>query len=137
MGRGIHSPVYVDDLVDGVLLAARSGAAGGGVFTISGGIGITCNEFFGNYSRMLGRPAARRVPTPLAMALATIPEAAAWIGGGTTELRRSSVRYMTRSGTYSIEKARRELGFEPAVDLAEGMRRTEAWLREAGLLERG
>ena len=73
---------------------------------------------------------------PLAMALATIPEAAAWIGGGTTELRRSSVRYMTRSGTYSIEKARRELGFEPAVDLAEGMRRTEAWLREAGLLER-
>jgi nucleoside-diphosphate-sugar epimerase len=107
------------------------------VFTISGGIGITCNEFFGNYSRMLGRPAARRVPTPLAMALAAIPEAAAWFAGGTTELRRSSVRYRTRTGTYSIEKARRELGFEPAVDLADGMGRTEAWLRDAGLLKRG
>jgi nucleoside-diphosphate-sugar epimerase len=137
MGRGIHSPIYIDDLLDGVLLAAGSDAAAGGVFTISGGIGITCNEFFGNYSRMLGRPSARRVPTPLAMALAAIPEAAAWFAGGTTELRRSSVRYMTRTGTYSIEKARRELGFEPAVDLAEGMRRTEAWLRDAGLLKRG
>jgi nucleoside-diphosphate-sugar epimerase len=93
MGRGIHSPIYIDDLLDGVLLAAGSDAAAGGVFTISGGIGITCNEFFGNYSRMLGRPAARRVPTPLAMALAAIPEAAAWFAGGTTELRRSSVRY--------------------------------------------
>ncbi len=33
-----------------------------------------------------------------------------------------------------MEKARRLLGYEPQVDLAEGMRRTEAWLREQGLV---
>jgi nucleoside-diphosphate-sugar epimerase len=32
-----------------------------------------------------------------------------------------------------MEKARRMLGYEPHVDLPEGMRRTEAWLRERGL----
>ena len=47
------------------------------------------------------------------MALAALPEAAARISGGTTELRRSSVIYMTRTGTYSIAKARRVLGYEP------------------------
>ncbi len=134
MGRGIHSPIYVDDLVSGVLLAARAAEAAGGVFTISGGVGVSCNEFFGNYSRMLGKPAPRRLPTRVAMALSTIPETAAWLGGGTTELRRSSVIYMTRTGTYSIDKARRMLGFEPEVDLSEGMRRTEEWLHAQGML---
>jgi nucleoside-diphosphate-sugar epimerase len=30
----------------------------------------------------------------------------------------------------SIDKARRELGFEPAVDLEEGMRRSLRWVFE-------
>ena len=34
-----------------------------------------------------------------------------------------------RRGTYSIGRARAELGYEPAVGVEEGMRRTEAWLR--------
>ena len=33
-----------------------------------------------------------------------------------------------------IEKARRVLGYEPRIDLDEGFRRTEAWLREEGML---
>ncbi len=134
MGRGIHSPVYVDDLVAGVLLAARAPEASGQVFTISGGVGVSCEEFFGHYSRMLGKPPSRRVPTPVAMALAALPETAARISGGSTELRRSSVLYMTRTGTYSIAKARRVLGYEPAITLDEGMRRTESWLRAEGRL---
>ena len=44
------------------------------------------------------------------------------------------MRYLARTGTYSIEKARRVLGYEPEVGLEEGMARTEAWLREHGLL---
>ena len=134
MGRGVHSPIFVDDLAAGVLAAARADAAAGQVLTISGGVGVSCNEFFGHYARMLGKPPARRVPTSVAMALAAIPETAAWLTGNTTELRRSSVAYMTRTGTYSIEKARRLLGWEPAVGLGEGMRRTGLWLREAGLV---
>ena len=50
------------------------------------------------------------------------------------KLNPGAITYLTRTGTYSIDKARRELGYEPKVDLAEGMRRTEAWLREEGLL---
>ncbi len=56
------------------------------------------------------------------------------MGGIETEFNRASMRYLARTGTYSIEKAREKLAYEPAVDLAEGMRRTEAWLRAQGLL---
>jgi 2-alkyl-3-oxoalkanoate reductase len=39
-----------------------------------------------------------------------------------------------RRGTYSIARARSVLHYEPAVDLDEGMRRTEAWLRAERML---
>lgn len=134
MGKGIFSPVYVDNLADGVLLAAEAEAGGGQVFTISDGIGVTCREFFGHYFRMLGKEGPRCLPTPVALAAVSVPEAIGVVSGNRTEVNRESMRYLARRGTYSIEKARRILGYEPAVDLAEGMRRTEAWLRGTGLI---
>ena len=53
---------------------------------------------------------------------------------GSSELNATTVRYLTRSGSYSIQRARRLLGYSPRVDLDEGMRRTEAWLRSEGLV---
>jgi nucleoside-diphosphate-sugar epimerase len=41
---------------------------------------------------------------------------------------------LSRQGTYSIEKARRLLGYEARVGLDEGFERTARWLREQGLL---
>ena len=134
MGKGVFSPIYVDNLIDGLELAAAADGAPGEVFTVSDGRGVSCREFFGHYSRMLGKPPPRVLPTFAAMSLITVPEAAARIGGTDTEANRTSMRYLTRTGTYSIEKARRVLGYEPAVDLDEGMGHTETWLREHGLL---
>ena len=133
-GRGVFSPVYVDNLLDGVTAAATAPEAAGQVLTISDGIGVPCREFFGHYYRMLGKGEPRTLPTLAAVGLAALPEAAARIGGTQTEYNRTSMRYFARPGTYSIEKARRLLGYAPKVDLDEGMRRTEAWLREQGLL---
>jgi nucleoside-diphosphate-sugar epimerase len=135
MGKGIFSPVYVDNLVDGVLLAASRPEGVGEVFTISDGVGVPCAEFFGHYYRMLGRKGPRTLPTAVAVGAAAIPEALAALTGRKTEIRRESMRYLARDGTYSIDKARALLGYEPAVDLNEGMGRTEAWLREQGLLD--
>lgn len=133
-GEGVFSPVYVDNLIDGVELAAERPEAPGQVFTISDGVGVPCRDFFGHYSRMLGKAPPRALPTFAAMGLITLPQAAARIGGTETEANRTAMRYLARSGTYSIEKARRMLGYEPEVGLEEGMRRTEAWLKEHGLL---
>jgi nucleoside-diphosphate-sugar epimerase len=134
MGKGIFSPAYIDNLTAGVALAASKPEGAGQVFTISDGVGVTNKEFFGHYYRMLGRKGPRCVPTAAAMALVSVPETVAAVSGSPTEVKRESMRYFTRTGTYSIEKARRLLGYEPEVGLEEGMRRTEAWLRSQGLL---
>jgi nucleoside-diphosphate-sugar epimerase len=46
----------------------------------------------------------------------------------------ASAAYLARTGSYSVERARTLLGYAPAVDLADGMRRTTAWLRAEGLV---
>ena len=121
-GAGIFSPVYVDNLVDGLVAAAATPAAAGQVITISDGRGITNLEFFSHYYRMLGREPAFLPADELRAVLQ-----AAGVGGDTVD-------YLLRTNTYSIAKARDLLGYEPQVDLAEGMARCETWLRTVGLI---
>jgi nucleoside-diphosphate-sugar epimerase len=134
MGRGIHSPVYVDDLVDGIVRATTHPAAAGQVFTLAGPRGVPCAEYFGHLYRMLGRRGPPCLPTPAAVALAEVADRANRIRGRRDEVNAISMRYFARTGTPSIEKARRVLGYAPAVELDEGMRRTEEWLRAERML---
>lgn len=133
-GRGVFSPVYVENLLDGLLLAAGAPEAAGEVFTLGDGVGVSSREFFAHYFRMLGRRGPLCVPTPVAVAVASAVSAAARARGVPTEVNATTMRYLARRGTYSIEKARRVLGYEPRIGLEDGMERTEAWLKAEGLL---
>jgi nucleoside-diphosphate-sugar epimerase len=130
----VFTPVYIDNLLDGVLLAAVRGEGAGQVFTLTDGVAVSCREFFGNYYRMLGRRGPVCLPSALAVPLARAAGGLARLRGRPTEVNEISMRYFMRTGAYSIAKARRELGYEPAIALSEGMRRTELWLRDQGLL---
>ena len=132
-GSHLFSPVFVENLVDGIVLAAGSDAAAGQVFTISDGIGVTNADFFGRYAAMLGIDTPF-VPADELRARFAELEAADQAAGNPPGLNAETVDYFLRTGTYSIAKARRVLGYEPRVDLDEGMARTEAWLRGIGLL---
>jgi len=134
-GRGIFSPIYIDDLVDGVMLAAGLEEGAGQVFNVTSGIGVTCAEYFGYHWRWLGRRGAiPSLPSWLAVLVAEAGGKLAHLMGRSTELGRGSIGLLSRRGTYSIDKARRLLGFSPTIDLPEGMRRAEAWARSTGLI---
>lgn len=131
---GIFSPVYVDNLVDGVSAAAERDEAIGHVFTISDGVGVPNEEFFGHYFRMLGKDGPRLLPRRAMTALAWAGDRAARAAKRDSEINANAVAYLSRTGTYSIEKARRVLGYSPRVSLEQGMQVTERWLREEQML---
>lgn len=54
--------------------------------------------------------------------------------GVDTEANPTAVRYLCGRGTHSIEKARRVLGYQPTIDLAEGTARTARRLADEGML---
>jgi|GEM_PF-2418262 nucleoside-diphosphate-sugar epimerase len=41
----------------------------------------------------------------------------------------------SRKGGYSIENARKQLGWEPKVSLEDGIARSENWLKEIGEIQ--
>lgn len=53
-GSGIANHVFVDDVVQALLLAATRPEAVGEAFVVSCGTGVTWKEFFGYYARMSG-----------------------------------------------------------------------------------
>jgi nucleoside-diphosphate-sugar epimerase len=83
---------------------------------------------------MLGRARVPAAPTRAVIAVAAALDRAARLRGSPTEVTPAAVRYVARTGTYSIEKARSVLGYRPSVDLDEGMGRCERWLRAEGLV---
>ena len=94
--------------------------------TLTDGSAVSCRDFFGRYCRMLGRRVPACLPTPLALALAGGAAGAARVRGRETESNAATVRYLARRGGYSIEKARRVLGYRQPFTFEEGMARAMA-----------
>lgn len=132
---GIHSPVYVDDVVAGIIGAATAPRAAGEIITLSGGVGVPTGEYFDHYARLLGRRSVPRLPRAVMLGAAGAQAGIANRLGRTIELSPGAVRYLAdRRGTYSIAKAQDLLGWRPEVGLDEGMARTAQWLRAEGLI---
>jgi nucleoside-diphosphate-sugar epimerase len=123
-GRGIVTLVYVDDLVDCIYRALTLPAGEGGVFTAWDGRAVTAKDFFDRYARMLGKKGVRTAPAAFLRPLMRL----------TPGLNADDLIFLMRRAVYPNARAREVLGWEPRVTLDEGMKRTEEWLREAGLL---
>lgn len=131
-GKGTFHPCYVENLADAFLLAATRSEAVGEAFTIVDGVS-TWREFAGYYARMTHR-SLRSVPMWLVSLGAQLMLLASKITGRPPAATPDMIAFATGSARYSTEKAQRLLGWSPRISLEEGMRRTEAWLRETGRL---
>lgn len=132
-GSGILNHVYIENLVDGILLTVGSPKTGT-AFNLTDDRATTCREFFEYYGRMLGHRRLRSGPAFLLRTGLRIAAGVQMLVGKEPSVLPDSISYMTRRGTYSVAKAREHLGFEPRVDLPEGMRRTQQWLMAEKLI---
>ena len=73
----------------------------------------------------------RPLPYRVVYALAGLMELRATLLGGEPMLTRYSAAILAKTQTYNIEAARRDLGYEPVVSVAEGVERTLADMRES------
>ena len=132
-GRIFYHLTYIDDLVEGFRLCGEVPAAAGRTYILAGGEVTTLNELVGLIAEAAG--VRRRVCT-CRSGRSGWPGAACEaicrpLGHRAAALRRR-VDFFTKSRAFRIDRARRELGFAPAVDLREGIRRTLAWYKERG-----
>jgi nucleoside-diphosphate-sugar epimerase len=132
-GRARMHMIFIDDLVDGILAAARRGRASE-AYILAGPEVVTWREYCGCLARIAGRKMPPSVPGAALLLVAALSEGLARLTRRRPFATRAEVRSVMVTATYDGRKAREELGFVPRVGLAEGMKRTEAWLQSSGLL---
>ena len=133
-GRHLCKPIYIDNLVDGLLLCAKADTAVGQAFNFSDGDPVPWRDFFGAYATMCGKAKLPSVPYPIAWLAAVATEVQGYITGKPANLNRRVLRSLRSNNSFSNQKAQQLLGWKPKVNLQTGMQRTEKWLREAGYL---
>jgi dihydroflavonol-4-reductase len=134
-GEVYYHMVYVDDLVAGFRLLAERPEAVGEVFILGGAEYRTLNELVRLIADTLGVPPPRwRLPVWPVRWVATLCEGLAVPLGVEPPLYRRRVDFFVKSRAFSIDKARRRLGYEPTVNLRTGLRRTADWYRTHGYL---
>ncbi|PKO21459.1 MAG: hypothetical protein CVU38_14615 [Chloroflexi bacterium HGW-Chloroflexi-1] len=131
---GWVTPGYIDNVVDGLWLVLTHPAAVGETFNLCDDRAVTYREFYLAYARMLGKESLPTVPRWLATHARTAPANLLRRLLGKPPIGPWSLHFRRNPSQFSVEKAGRLLGYSPQVDLAEGMRRTEAWLRAEGYL---
>lgn len=124
-GRNIHQLIYVDDLVDGLLLSAEHPSAVSETFVLAGNERLTTDEMVSAIAEAVGvAPKSWRAPLWPFMAAATVLETTLRPLGIQPPLHRRRMDFFTKSFQISTKKAQETLGFRASTDFSEGARLT-------------
>ncbi len=116
--------IYVKNLVQAIFLAAEVPGAIGEVFNVTDGAKVTKKQFVGKVAELAGlKPPSRSIPLWLAWTLAVLMERVAkWRKSPVPPLvNKARYKFLGLNLDYSIEKARRVLGYDPRYTTAEGL----------------
>lgn len=134
-GEALFQPAYIDDVVEGFALSLRNPKALGEAFIIGGDEYVPLRSLVAIIAEELGVPPPRmRVPLAPVLFLADVCERVCVPLGLEPPLHRRRVSFFQNSRAFSIDKARRVLGFQPRKTLREGVRATIDWYRQQGWL---
>jgi len=128
------TPVYIRDLIEGVLLCVEK-ARGGEIFHLAGPEVLPVKDVVD----IIGEAAGVQIP---GFSLPLFPvKVAAWsMEKAFSFFKREAPLTMGKLGFFihpkplSILKAKKELGYSPATDFRKGMRTTISWYRDHGWL---
>jgi len=134
-GDNQRQPVYVDDLIRGLLAAVVSSHAVGQAILLTGNELMTTQQMAANIAAALERPTPRlHVPMWPVLALATLSHAVLRPLQIRSPLQPRSLDFFRKSFVFSTSKARDVLGIEPSTRFIDGARSTLAWYRAQGYM---
>jgi nucleoside-diphosphate-sugar epimerase len=125
-GKNLRHPLYIDEMVDAFLLAERAPSnVAGNAYLIAGPRYMTLREMVDTFARALGLRSPRlRIPRPVGWCLGLTAETVFRTVGKEPPFSRRSLAFFENDNGFDIHAAREDLGFDPRVDLEEGLRLT-------------
>ncbi len=132
-GRPRFQMVYVDDLIDGMVLAGDQPEANGRTYILTGVEAPTLTELVNEIAEVAKvRPPRLRLPVWPFWLIGAACEAVCIPLRVEPPVFRRRVKFFTSNRWFDTSRARRELGFAPKVSLREGLGRTLDSYRRLG-----
>ena len=137
-GQNLRSMAYVDNLCQGLLLAAITEQANGQIYWIADRRPYAMSEIIDTVERLLEKEFGQKC----AHKRMRLPGMASEVGLAMDFVLQSVGLYhqkihvlseMNKTIACSVAKAERELGYRPTIELEEGMRRSLRWCAEKGI----
>lgn len=126
-GRAWQTPVYVDDLIQGTLLALEKGR-GGEIFHLAGPEVLSVREMAEIIAHQLGHnlPPVSLPLTPL-LPLAWLLDRIFRLFHGEAPLTPGKLAFFAHPKPLDISKAKRLLNYSPQINFAQGVEKTINW----------
>lgn len=135
-GNVYWHPVYIDDLIQGMMLAGTVPNVEGEAFIIGGEGYITLNELVNSIASVLGVKLKKiYIPVMPIQLFGSLCEFFCKPFGIEPPIYRRRVDFFTKNRAFSISKAENRLGYRPEYNLLTGLRLTAQWYKENGLLK--
>ena len=135
IGRGdnyFHT-IYIENLVDALVLVATNDAAIGEDFIIGDYPCPTMKKIVKTIANVQDKKLYPfYIPTVIAYMVGVIFDFFERLGLP-SPLNSRRVKFMTQNKRFSIKKAQKVLGYRPKIDLDEGIKRTFDWYKKEGL----
>ena len=134
-GRSKTCPVYIENLVDIIMLVSKEEKAVNNVYIATDGLDITWHEFNSVLASKLGIELSKTsIPYGIAMAVAKMYSGVHKFIGLKSEPFLTPYRINNGGKDYhfSIAKLENHFGYKPDIDLDEALNRTVKWYRDVG-----
>ncbi len=134
-GKVLYHLTFVEDLVEGMILAGETPPASGKIYTLGGSEYLPLEKLVEIIAGILDKPVSRiRIPLFPVYAAAFLCEMICRPLKIQPPLYRRRLDFFTKDRAFDISRARNELGYSPKVSLEEGLARTAKWYKENGWL---
>lgn len=135
-GNVLYHLTFVEDLVQGIILAGETPAASRQIYTIAGNEYLPLTDLVNMIAQILDKPISRiHIPLWPTYTAAFLCEMICRPLGIEPPIYRRRLDFFTKDRAFDISKARKELGYNPKVPLKEGLTRTVQWYKEHGWLD--
>ena len=134
-GEAYIQPTYVSDIVDGFLLSILNEKAYNEIFNL-GGDECTAKEYLECIARNVGSNLIHiNIGYKLSVLIANIIDSLCKkIFGKSGFVNKGRIDFFAKDHSCNIEKAKRELGFQPKIDLDKGIKLSVQWAKQNGYL---
>ena len=135
-GEFSASLIYVENLVDGIVLASTKKEGVGQCFNFRDSWQVSWKRYFTDLGALVGKQPKLKLPFSVAWQLARLQEVACQPFGIRPLMTRMTLGITGRNNDVSTEKAARVLGWKTRIPYEEAMHKIEAWVRDSYLPSR-